>query len=162
MPTRTRSQSRGRAPPSTKMDKTTPEKRGRSRSKSKTTPKKKRASRSRSTKRKTATPAKKVSSTKKAGASVTIKKSSRAGKKFEAVFTKDGKKVKTVHFGATGYSDYTKHKDKERRQRYRNRHRNDRINEAMTPGALSWYVLWGESTNFSTNVQNYKRRFNLK
>ena len=38
--------------------------------------------------------------------------------------TKSGHKVS---FGAAGYSDYTKHKDKDRKQRYIDRHKNKRI-----------------------------------
>jgi len=41
-----------------------------------------------------------------------------------AIFKNEkGKVVKTTHFGAAGMSDYTKHKDPERKQRYLNRHR---------------------------------------
>ncbi len=40
-------------------------------------------------------------------------------KKFDAIV--DGKK--TVSFGAAGMSDYTKHQDAERKERYINRHR---------------------------------------
>ena len=75
-------------------------------------------------------------------------------KKFVAIF-----KNKRVHFGAAGYSDYTIHKDKKRRELYRNRHRKDRINEPQTPGALSWWILWGESTNMQTNIRSYRKRF---
>ena len=44
---------------------------------------------------------------------VVIRKSSKPDKKYEAVI--DGRK--TVSFGAKGYSDFTLHKDPERRQR---------------------------------------------
>ena len=44
---------------------------------------------------------------------VKITKSSQDGKKYTAVFYDDNKKkIKTTHFGATGYEDYTTHKDK--------------------------------------------------
>ena len=49
---------------------------------------------------------------------VLLKKSSKPDKKYDAVI--DGKK--TVSFGVTGYSDFTKHKDEERKQRYIARH----------------------------------------
>lgn len=47
--------------------------------------------------------------------------------KKKAVFVKDPKtgKIKTIHYGAKGYSDYTIHKDKERRKRFRARHKCD-------------------------------------
>ena len=50
---------------------------------------------------------------------VIIKKSKKADKKFDAVI--DGKK--TVSFGSKGMSDYTLHKDDERKNRYINRHK---------------------------------------
>ncbi len=50
---------------------------------------------------------------------VTIQRSKRKDKKFDAIV--DG--TKTVSFGAAGMSDYTKHKDPERKQRYINRHK---------------------------------------
>ena len=52
------------------------------------------------------------------GIEVVVKKSDKKDKKYDAV--KDGKK--TVSFGATGYSDFIKHKDEERKQRYIARH----------------------------------------
>lgn len=62
-------------------------------------------------------------------------------------------------FGATGYSDYTIHKDIQRRRLYRVRHGGDRITEPKTAGALSWYLLWGESTLLKTNIRSFKRLF---
>ena len=50
---------------------------------------------------------------------IIIKKSSKDGKKYDAVI--DGKK--TVSFGATGYSDFTKHKDEDRKKNYIARHK---------------------------------------
>ena len=41
-----------------------------------------------------------------------------------AIFTDDkGKKVKTTHFGAAGFSHYPIHKDDERKKRYIDRHK---------------------------------------
>ena len=58
--------------------------------------------------------------------SVDIKKSPKKEKKFRAIF-KDttGKIIKQTDFGSAGMSDFTIHKDKDRRKRYRNRHRKD-------------------------------------
>jgi hypothetical protein len=50
---------------------------------------------------------------------IIIKPSTKPDKKYMAII--DDKK--TVHFGAAGMSDYTKHKDKERKERYLARHR---------------------------------------
>jgi len=69
-------------------------------------------------------------------------------KKFSAVFfDKEGKKLKTIRFGARGYSDYTQHHDKERMKRYVDRHRNredwSRAGK-HTPGFWSRYLLWSK------------------
>ena len=54
---------------------------------------------------------------------VEISKSNKEGKKLKAVI--DNKK--TVHFGASGYSDYTKHKDPERKEKYLASHKKMKI-----------------------------------
>lgn len=65
-------------------------------------------------------------------------------------------------FGATGYSDYTLHKCKARRARYRKRHRKDRIHDPFKPGALSWWILWGNSTSLETNFRAFVKKFYTK
>ena len=76
--------------------------------------------------------------------------------KFIAFFT-NGRKVK---FGAEGYSDYTIHKDKERRERYRDRHSKDlATRDPYKPGYLSYYILWGDSTSLDKNVKKYNEMF---
>ena len=47
---------------------------------------------------------------------ITITKSSNPKKKYTAI-VEDGDKTKTIHFGASGYSDYTIHKDPSRKER---------------------------------------------
>ena len=64
-------------------------------------------------------------------------------------------------FGASGYEDFTTHKDKERRRRYRARHINDDLSNPKSAGALSYYILWGESTNMSENIKTFKRKFSV-
>ena len=49
---------------------------------------------------------------------VVIKRSTNDKKKLMAVFTYPDGKTRTTHFGARGMSDYTKHGDKERMERY--------------------------------------------
>lgn len=62
-------------------------------------------------------------------------------------------------FGATGYSDFTIHKDVERRRLYRMRHARDRITEPRTAGALSWHLLWGDSTRLLANLRAFRSKF---
>jgi hypothetical protein len=95
-----------------------------------------------------------------------ITKSTNKEKKLMAIFKyvgKNGKKdhLKIVHFGAAGMSDYTKHKDPERKQRYIIRHRkNENWNDPITPGSLSRYVLWNKPS-LKESIKDYKKRFNL-
>ena len=89
---------------------------------------------------------------------VVIKKSTRKDKKLMAVFPD-----RTVHFGAAGMSDYTIHKDKERKQRYIDRHRkNENWNDYKSAGALSYHILWGPTTSLKKNIELYKKKFNLR
>ena len=80
-----------------------------------------------------------------------------ATKKWRAVWS-DGRHT---DFGAAGYSDYTIHKDAARRARYRMRHARDRLDDPRSPGALSWYVLWGDSTSLRANMRAFKARFGV-
>ena len=76
---------------------------------------------------------------------IVISKSKKPDKKFDARI--DNKK--TVPFGQKGASDYTKHKDKERKERYVDRHKK---NEGWTKsgvkaaGWMSKHVLWNKPT----------------
>lgn len=91
-----------------------------------------------------------------------VKRSDKPNKKYMAVFTKDNGRTKTTHFGQRGATDYLLSKDKERRARYRQRHKKDlKTNDPTRAGFLSYYLLWGDSTSLRTNIQSYKRRFNL-
>ena len=85
-------------------------------------------------------------------------KSSRPGKKYMVKFEN-----KTVHFGASGFRDRTKIKNKEERDKavksYKSRHKNDNLNDRTSPGALSYYVLWGGDT-ISSGISAYNKRFN--
>ena len=103
---------------------------------------------------------------------VTITPSKKPGKKMTAIFShtvnrKDGtnvrKKIRTIHFGSAGMDDYTITKDKEQRKRYLDRHRkNENWSDAMTAGALSRWILWGDSTSITVNMRNFKSKFSLR
>ena len=47
-----------------------------------------------------------------------------------------------VHFGASGYADYTAHKDNERRKRFRTRNHKWASAKKWSPSWLSYYLLW--------------------
>jgi hypothetical protein len=90
-------------------------------------------------------------------------KSPNPEKKWRAVFTdKDGKETHT-DFGDATMQDYTQHHDKLRRENYLSRHRaRENWNDPQTAGALSKWILWGESTSLPVNVRSFKRRFGLE
>jgi len=73
-----------------------------------------------------------------------LKRSTRQGKKFMVYY-----KGRWIHFGATSYSDFTKHKDTARRRRYRQRHREIKLKDGRaayktktSPAFWSWHLLW--------------------
>lgn len=94
---------------------------------------------------------------------VVFSKSTRDGKKMTATFyNSNGDKIKTTHFGAKNYADFTTHRDPARKQRYLNRHKaRENWNDPMSAGALSKWILWNKPS-LSTSKSDYKRRFNLK
>jgi len=95
--------------------------------------------------------------------SVKFTKAPHPNKKWTATFyDADKRRVKTTHFGAAGYSDYTKHRDAARKQRYLIRHRrNESWQKFWSPGALSRYVLWNKPT-LQDSIRDYKKRFRLQ
>ena len=101
--------------------------------------------------------------------SVTISRSSNSEKKLMAVFEdSEGKKIKTTHFGQRGASDYTKHGEKERMERYLERHgggtttsTKEDWKDPTTAGALSRWILWNKPS-LSGSFADFKRRFGLK
>ena len=76
---------------------------------------------------------------------VTIKRSDRKNKKFVAIINE-----KKVHFGASGYADFTIHKDKKRRKNYIARHKglkeNWGITGLKTAGFWSRWLLWNKES----------------
>jgi hypothetical protein len=81
-----------------------------------------------------------------------------------AVFTSEAGRRRTKHFGLQGYEDYTMHHDDWRREKYLERHGRGRENwdDCATPGALSRWILWGDSTSRAENERAFRRRFGLK
>jgi len=96
---------------------------------------------------------------------VSITQSDKPTKKMKATF-KIGDKEKVVHFGASGYNDYTiyykkdgKEKADKMRASYIARHsKNENWNDPLTPASLSRYVLW-EAPTVSGGISSYKKRF---
>ena len=76
---------------------------------------------------------------------ILIKKSSKDDKKYDAIIQKENGRTKTISFGSAGMSDYTIHKDTERKQRYLNRHKkNEDWNDYETAGFYATRLLWNK------------------
>ena len=92
-----------------------------------------------------------------------VKPSSRAEKKWAAVFDNDGRK-KTIHFGSSGYHDFTTFSKEERdshKERYINRHsKRENWDNPQTPGSLSRWILWNKPT-MKASIADYKKKFDL-
>ena len=91
---------------------------------------------------------------------VNITKSTRSGKKMMAVFYDEArKKVKTTHFGASGYEDYTGHQDLQRKMNYLERHeKKENWNDYMSAGSLSRWILWNKVSK-NESIKDYMYRF---
>ncbi len=87
---------------------------------------------------------------------VVIQKSKNKDKKYDAII--DNKR--RISFGAAGYSDYTKHHDKERKQRYIDRHKKNEdwgISGVKTAGFYSRWITWNKPT-IKESVEDFKKR----
>jgi len=90
----------------------------------------------------------------------TVYKASNPKKKYTVVFD-NGKRVS---FGAAGYSDYTIHKDADRKARYVNRHskREKHGKSGMyTAGFWALHLLWNKPT-LRASASDISRRFGIK
>ena len=95
---------------------------------------------------------------------VVIQRSRNPNKKYDAIFNG----VKTISFGASGYQDYTTHKDHKRREQYIKRHGTEDWGRSNIESAawLSRFILW-EKPSMMEAIRNansmYKDvRFHLK
>ena len=91
---------------------------------------------------------------------LSIVKSHKPEKKYDAIFEHDGRR-KVIPFGASGMSDYTKHHDVERKERYLSRHKTtENWNNPMSAGALSRWILWSEPT-MKKSIEKFKKKFDI-
>ncbi len=67
-----------------------------------------------------------------------------------------------VDFGARGYSDYTMHKDNDRRLLYIKRHRfRENWNDVRTAGFWARWLLWEKTTIREAKI-NMSKRFGIR
>lgn len=89
-----------------------------------------------------------------------IESSNRKGKRYVAIF-KFGSKV---HFGQMLGQTYIDHGDKAKRAAYIARHGGsgrENWEDPYSPGALSRWLLWGDSTSLEENIRAYRKRFDV-
>ncbi len=87
-----------------------------------------------------------------------VKKSPNVNKKFRVIFDNGTH----VDFGARGYSDYTIHKDPERKRRYIIRHqRRENWNNPKTAGYWSRWFLW-ERPSITESKKYIERKLHRK
>lgn len=90
--------------------------------------------------------------------------STRKGKKYTAIFCEcEGKSVctkkKKVHFGSAGSQTYLDHRDEKKKENYIARHRaSEDWNDRVTPGALSYHLLWNKPT-LKESIADFRKRF---
>ena len=91
-----------------------------------------------------------------------VRPSQNPAKKWDATFEYADGHTKTTSFGARGMSDYTKHKDTRRKQRYIARHRGmgETFTDPVKAQTLSRYILWNKKT-LKSSIRDYKQRFNV-
>jgi hypothetical protein len=82
-------------------------------------------------------------------------------KKYDAVIEQENGREKTVSFGAAGMSDYTQHRDEERKRRYIARHAaRENFNDPTTSGFWAKNTLWNKPT-IAESLRTTKARFHL-
>jgi hypothetical protein len=85
-----------------------------------------------------------------------IENSTRKDKRYMATYANG----KIVHFGQAGGKTYIDEGNKIKRAAYLARHmKRENWNDPFSAGALSRYLLWGDSTDLETNHQAFMKKF---
>ena len=93
-----------------------------------------------------------------------LKKSHDGRTKYKIILIFRNGKRRTIRFGAQGYSDYTKHKNKSRMLKYLMRHRS---NENWTKSGITskgfWsrWLLW-HKPSITEAIEYMEHKFNIK
>lgn len=93
---------------------------------------------------------------------ITLSESDRKDKKFKVVIIDDTKK--TIHFGQRNASDYTIHKDKERKKLYIDRHRKreDWTKKGIkSAGFWSRWLLWNKES-LKGSLKDIEKRYKVR
>lgn len=90
---------------------------------------------------------------------IILQKSSNSDKKYMVIIDS-----KTIHFGASGYSDFTKHMDRSRMKKYEIRHKsreNWKKSGIKTAGFWSKWILWNKPSLLAS-IKDTEKRFGIK
>ena len=91
-----------------------------------------------------------------------ISKSKSNNKKYTVILFNDKTKIKTLHFGSSGYDDYTTHKDETRKLKYISRHQaREDWNNPLTACFWSRWLLWNKKS-LKSSIKDISTRFNIK
>jgi len=70
--------------------------------------------------------------------------------------------MKRISFGATGYDDFTMHRDTNRKKAYLTRHKStENWNDPDTAGFWSRWLLWNKPT-IDASIRDIEKRFDIK
>lgn len=87
-----------------------------------------------------------------------IRPSIRKDKRFQAIFPDKS----IINFGLKSGNTYIDHGDKKKRENYIKRHQvREDFNNPKSAGALSRWILWGDSSNIDKNFYDFKKKFNV-
>ena len=90
-----------------------------------------------------------------------LRYSKRKDKKYEIKYSDNGV-IKSIHFGAKGYEDYTIHKDNIRKENYIKRHQvNENWKDLSKAGTFSRFLLWNKPS-LSDSIKDMEKRFKIK
>lgn len=91
---------------------------------------------------------------------VSLKPSDRMAKKYCVIVEANGRQH-TIHFGATGYSDFTISKSEVKKKAYIARHKvTENWSNPLTAGFWSRWLLWNKPT-ISASLADIRQRFNI-
>lgn len=90
-----------------------------------------------------------------------IYESKRKDKRFLAVFVENDIIQFKINFGSKFGSTFIDHGDILKRENYLERHSalNEDWENPTTAGALSKWILWGQSSNINNNIELFKKHF---
>lgn len=66
---------------------------------------------------------------------------------------------KKIHFGSAGSTTFVEGATEKQKENYLKRHSVNEDWSTVNPASLSRFILWGDSRNIRTNIDDYVKRF---